>query len=233
MSLILVRKQEKIKELGLLSAEDKKGFYLHPTLAVTPERVSLGLVSTSFILRESIGRKSKERDKLPIEEKESNVWLSSYKNAIKIAESSPGTALTLVGDRESDIYELFSEHHNCCLDNRPEILIRAQYDRIIEPKKHKGAKPHKFSDALKKAKLLGKVEFSINSRTSKRRIVEQDISFCKVTIKRPPETKKELSCVTLYLLQAKESSPPDEGSAINWTLISTKPIKTLDDAKKL
>lgn len=121
-------KQNKIEGLGLLSYKYQKGFYLHPTLAVTNDRVCLGVVNTSFVVREVLKGKGK--------------------------------------GRESDIYELFSEHHLCDLPNKPEVLVRCQHDRIIDPKTHRAGNPHKITDALKAAKHLGVVEFSINKRSS-------------------------------------------------------------------
>jgi Transposase Tn5 dimerisation domain/Transposase DNA-binding len=43
--------------LGKLSYEAQQGIYLHPTIAVTPERVCLGIVNAEFLIREKIKEK--------------------------------------------------------------------------------------------------------------------------------------------------------------------------------
>ncbi len=71
--------------LDPLNYETRRGLYLHPTLAVTPERVPLGA-------------------RRPIEEKESLRWLEGYRRVSELIESLPETRLVYVADREADLY---------------------------------------------------------------------------------------------------------------------------------
>lgn len=57
--------KRKTKGLGKLSYETQWGMYLHPTIAVTPERVCLGIVNTEMIIRKEL-RSNKSTELVPI-----------------------------------------------------------------------------------------------------------------------------------------------------------------------
>lgn len=69
----------KLKGLGPLTYEARCGLYLHPTVAITPERLCLGVIDTLMWARDGnhFGKKSKRREK-PLEEKESRRWIDGY-----------------------------------------------------------------------------------------------------------------------------------------------------------
>ena len=66
-----------LEGMGYLKDENSQGFYLHPSLAITPEKLCLGLIDVHIWKREKFGI-SKQQDKLPLEEKESYRWLKGY-----------------------------------------------------------------------------------------------------------------------------------------------------------
>jgi len=104
-------REKPIKGMGPLSYEAQKGFHLHPTIAVTPERLCLGTVHSYAWAREKLGDLG-ERKARPIEEKESYRWLLSYRASNQIAEQLPDTLLVNIADREGDIYEVGSNYTN-------------------------------------------------------------------------------------------------------------------------
>lgn len=90
----------------------QNGLWLHATIAVTPERLNLGLIQANFWHREpEVAEKSSAsrtaRDKAPIKEKESYRWLQSYQMACEIAKKTPGTRIINITDREGDIIDIF------------------------------------------------------------------------------------------------------------------------------
>ena len=104
------------------------GFELHDTMAFTTDGVPLGLLNLQCWARseEEPGRKQKLRQ-LPVEEKESRKWLESYRAVAEIQKACPSTMLVSVGDRESDIYELFYE--TAQTPEGTEFLVRSERTR--------------------------------------------------------------------------------------------------------
>ena len=98
---------------NVLDKPTRFGFYDHVHLAVTPERLPLGLVGDEMFDREpnDIGREAKanRRRLLPIEEKETFRWLTGYRLASELAGEHPNTQVVNVADREADIYDIYVE----------------------------------------------------------------------------------------------------------------------------
>ena len=91
-----------IEGLGPLNYETRKGLYLHPTLAVTPDRLCLGVLDAWILVREPGSLGKIDTSTAPIEEKESVRWLEGYQRTCELQESVPGTQLIYVADREAD-----------------------------------------------------------------------------------------------------------------------------------
>jgi hypothetical protein len=118
----------------------QSGIWLHPTIAITPERLTLGIVEANFWHRdpevaEKNAKSDTARDKAPIEEKESFRWLQSYLRACEIARSVPETQVINMTDREGDIIEIFEtaceqEKQGVCAN----FIIRSKHDRCLEEK---------------------------------------------------------------------------------------------------
>ena len=112
-----------------LNTELRFGLYEHVHLAVTPDKLCLGVVGSEFFDRapETLG-KADERRTLPIEEKESFRWLQGYRLACQLAADCPQTQIVSIADREADIYDIFVEAQQ--QDGpRADYIIRAKEDR--------------------------------------------------------------------------------------------------------
>ncbi len=112
--------------MGSIGPGTEQGFLLHSALAITTEGVPLGLVGQIAWARDPETRgKSTQRKQLPIEEKESYRWLQIQE---QIAAHVPaGVKTVLMGDRESDIYDLFMAPRT----SQQELLVRAAWDRKL------------------------------------------------------------------------------------------------------
>ena len=119
-----------VVDLGPLNYENRWGMYLHPTLAVTPERVPLGVLDMHSWVREpgSLGQPTDPNR--PLEEKESARWVDGFARVNELAEQLNDTRLTYIADREGDIYDLFVE--SPCPEHGADWLIRVQHqDRLL------------------------------------------------------------------------------------------------------
>ena len=213
----------------------KTGLWLHPTIAVTPERLTLGIVDANFWSRKIEVPKDKKayaihQNKLPIEEKESYRWLKSYIKACEIAKEAPKTQVINIADREGDIIEIFAASiEQAKQGHSAHFIIRSQFDRLLEEQDLETNKKieKKLRQKLKEAVSVGEVEFIIPP-TEKRsgRKVKQQIKAATVTLK--PANKKWK--VNVNVVMAIEENPPEGEEPLVWILITSLPIDNFDDA---
>jgi hypothetical protein len=102
-----ISKKERMAGFGPLNYETRWRMYLHPTLAVTPDRVALGLLDFYSWAREPGSSASAKEANGPLEKKESVRWVDGFANVNALAEQLPNIRLTDITDREGDLYDLF------------------------------------------------------------------------------------------------------------------------------
>ena len=135
----------------------RTGLWLHPTIAVTPQRLMLGVVDGNFWKRKPISEKT-NRNKTAIEDKESYRWLQSYRRSCDIAKEMPEVQLINISDREGDIIEIFDEvTKQRERGTSAEIIVRSQHDRLL--RKDNKKEQAKLRQSLKEAASLGEIEF--------------------------------------------------------------------------
>jgi hypothetical protein len=94
--------------LGTLHDTRHHGLLAHTTLAVTAQRVPLGIIQQQVWTRpQSEFGKKHTRKQRQISEKESYKWLKSLQATAQLQQQLPNTRVVSVGDREADVYELF------------------------------------------------------------------------------------------------------------------------------
>ena len=102
---------------------------MHSSLVATPEGLPLGVAAIKFWTRKKFkGTRALNKiinaTRMPIEEKEGFRWLENMQNSFSLFQKPE--KCVHIGDRESDIYELF------CLGEefRTHFLIRTFADRL-------------------------------------------------------------------------------------------------------
>jgi hypothetical protein len=211
----------------------KTGLWLHATVAVTPERLTLGIVDANFWSRDpEVADKSSEyktaREKAPIEEKESYRWIQSYLKACEVAREAPGTQIINITDREADSIEIFqvaleeSKKGKCA-----DFIIRSQYDRLIN---EKDPNIRKLRQRLDQEISLGEIEFTVPP-TEKHagRKVKQQLKAATVNLK--PANKN--IAVQVNAVLAVEVNPPEGADAIVWILLTSLPINNFEEVNKV
>lgn len=217
-----------IEGLGPLNYEQRRGLYLHPTLAVTPERLCLGVLDAWIWTREP-GSLGQARGPRPIEEKESIRWLEGYQRVCELAAQVPGTQFIYVADREADIYELFVEYERCRQAGLPcaDWLIRGQQDRLL-------ATGGKLKAAVAGAEVLTRVTFDLPARDGRPgRHVVQTLQVARLTLKAPPRPGDPLPPVTITALLACEENPPAGEEPLVWLLLTSRCLETAEQAAEL
>lgn len=206
-----------IQDTTVIGSDGGGGDYLHAVMALDArEGTILGLVDGQFLRRPG-GRKA-QRQSLPVEEKESFRWLQGADQAASVCAGAK--RITVVSDREGDIYEAFAL--------RPEgveLLVRAAQDRSL------GDDGKLFSalDALPEA---GRAALDLPAQPGRRaRTATLAVRFAVLPLVRPNRRfgqglpqQVELQCIDV-----REVSPPPGASAVHWRLLTTYPV---DDAAK-
>ena len=217
-------------DAGCLNKEDRFGIYDHTHLAVTPERLCLGVVGVEQFDRtaDSLG-KTVERRTLPIEQKESFRWLNGYRLASKLANECPETQVVNVADREADIYDIFleAEQHATPAD----FIIRAKEDRCtLEHDPDSGPAVYRKVRAEVSASDIRTTRIIDLPQTPKRgaRKAELEVRAIRVTVK-PPHARSRLPSVTYNVVLVEEVNGPQDGTDVSWLLITTLPIDSVED----
>ena len=233
----LTRKQERVG--GPLSDESRWGLYAHPLLAMTPERVPLGVVTAKIWSRDpeefakSQEEKRRARKAKPIEEKESMRWLAGYQSACALAAEAPDTTIIAVSDSEGDIYECLQAGETGAAD----YLVRGCQDRALLEEEH----PLLLQTLACKAEL-GKMEIRVSKReastsdaTKKRkpprdgRITQVTIRAAKVLLRGPSRPGGKLPDIYVSAILVQEEKPPEGEEPINWLLLTSLPIETFEE----
>jgi len=207
-----------IQDTTVTRSEGGGGDYLHAVVAVDEaDGAILGLIGSQFLERAS-GRKVKRRD-LPIEEKESFRWLEGADQAASVCAGA--RRITVVEDREGDIYEAFALR-----PDGVDLLVRAAQDRSLED----GGQLFAVLDALPEA---GHADLDLPARPGrKRRTARLAVRFATLRLKRPnrcfaaglPET------IEMRLVDVREVLAPAGGPAIHWRLLTTRPVEDAAEA---
>jgi hypothetical protein len=204
--------QPGIAGLGRLSYEAQHGLYAHPTLAVTPTGVALGVLDAWLWAR-------KPKDQPAI--KESTRWVEGYEIVADLAETVPDTRLVYVADREGDLRALIDAAAR--RGTPADWLIRAKHNR-------KTSTGEKLWDRLAQSEPLGEVEFTLPAAPARpARLVRQSLYRTEVTL----PAHHGQPAVTVTAILAREEHPPAGEQAIVWRLLTNRTAETLEDVAQL
>jgi hypothetical protein len=211
------------EQVGPLRVPQQRGLFVHSTLAITPERVPLGLLAQQVWARDEMEvSKAAKRKQLPIDQKESYKWLESLQAVLEIGQEYPDVHFVSIGDREADVYDLF-------LVDRPsnvDILVRAAWDRRVDhPEKH-------LWQRIQHQALAGSITIEIPRRGKQvARKATLEIRFTEVMLSPPKHRKSEdLPVITVWAIQALETNAPEGQEPIEWLLLSTFPVNSFEEA---
>ncbi len=203
--------QPGIAGLGRLNYEARQGFYVHPTLLVTPDGQVLGVTDAWMWARKPKGES---------DIKESLRWVEGYGILADLAEQSPNTRFVYVADREGDLRDLFEAAQN--RQYAADYLIRVQHNRLLEDE------DEKLWDSVAATEALGQIEFTLEAHGERQaRQVRQTLYAKRVTLKRKRQGDSDLS-VTIIL--AQEDHPPEGVQPIIWRLVTNRSVDTLEQA---
>jgi hypothetical protein len=217
---------EDLGPIGSFGAQATLGLHVHSMLVLNTAGTPLGLLNVQCWARDPNEHgKCEERASLPIEEKESYKWLVGYEATAQAQRRVPGTTIVNVADREADVFELFALARSC--PGQPQLLIRACQPRKIESADKKAPL---VWDHVKSLECKGRLPLVVPRRGSRpKRQTTLEIRFAEVVL-RPPKGSHCKVPVRLWAIAAQEENPPEESEPIQWLLLTTLPVTTVEEA---
>ena len=168
---------------GRIRSHTVCGILMHSSLALTTEGLPLGLAAIKFWNRKKFkGTAALKRKinptRVPIEKKESIRWLENLRQST--AALGDPTRCVHIGDRESDIYELFCT----AKEIGTHFLVRTCVDRLA------GDGNHTVADEMAKAKIKGRHRVEVRDGNGNPNSADLEIKFERIQLL-PPIGKAE------------------------------------------
>lgn len=215
---------EGVGQLSLIKGRHARhtvcGLLMHSSLAVTTDGVPLGLAAVKFWTRQKFKGTNALRGKVnatrvPIEQKESVRWLDNLKQATTQLDR-PARCIH-VGDRESDIFELFC----AAREAETHFLVRTCVDRLAGQGKTTVAK------VMAREPIRGTHEVEVRDDHGRVSTARVYLRFCRMTIHPPVGKQKRYPSLPLTVIHAHERGKPDGRDPIRWSLLTDLPVASL------
>ena len=218
---------EAIGQLSLLKTRHATvtlcGLLMHSSLVLTPGGVPLGLAAVKFWTRDKFkGTNALKRKvnptRIPIEQKESVRWLENLKQSTELLGDPP--RCVHVGDRESDIYELF-----CAAEQaRTHFLVRTCVDRLAE------GGGTTISEVMGREPVRGVHEVEVRDDHGRVSTAELDVRFRRLTVRPPIGKQRRYPTLELTVIHADEREAPAGREPIRWRLLTDLAVDDLKAA---
>ena len=225
--------------LGVISKNQtgaqSRGLHLHSTFAVTTEGLPLGILRAECSAPELKSEKDpRSNAKIPIEEKKTFCWIEGNRDCAEVKKLMPETRIISVMDREADFFELFDDHRTSCASI--DLLVRAKHNRkttgelnLFETARQSSVKTllrvHVPRQSAKTKKSKQKARPKRKSRTA-----EVSLRYKQVELNAPSH-QKDKKPIALYLVHVSEDNPPDGVEALEWFLLTTIEVKSVEEAE--
>jgi hypothetical protein len=218
---------EAIGQLSLLKAQHAThticGLLMHSSLVLTPEGVPLGLATVKFWTRKKFKgtnalKKQINLTRIPIEQKESVRWLENLKQSTELL-GDPSRCIH-VGDRESDIFELFCDAE----ESKTRFLIRTCVDRLA------GRGGTTISKIIKLEPIRGVHQVQVHGHRERASTAKVYLRFCQMTVHPPIGKQRRYPSLSLTVIHAHERGRPADREPIRWSLLTNLPVADVASA---
>ena len=245
----LTRPQQEVVGAGELDGS-RQGVLLHALHAFTPDGTPLGTAWARCLIRPEVSHVSKDGKRLrqkqtPIEQKESMRWVEGLRQTREIAAALPGVQCICIGDSESDIYECLAESRAVC-EGGPAVydwLIRGCHDRTLVD----DSNPCNYlRERVLATKALYRAELGVRERQAKTNVetwgrrqnrrtrrARVEVRAATVTLRPPKRNDRELPPITVNVVLVREPNPPAGEVPIEWMLLTSLPIDTPEQVRKV
>lgn len=223
----------------------RHGFWLHTALAVSAEglRAPLGVLALApWVRKPDPTRVAKPhwRERFKDPAKESRRWAAGVA-AVRQRLGAEGRPIHVM-DREGDNYELFAD----LIEHGDRFVVRLNHDRHVitegapeAPATVHAARPAHALCACTvsvSAKQVGTRPRPLVARHPARnqRVATIRIAAAPVTLQRPRDHRAPLPrSLAVHVVYAWEVDPPAGESPIEWRLVTTEPIETVEQVLRI
>jgi hypothetical protein len=193
------------------------GILLHSSLAVTTDGLPLGLTAAKFWTREKFKgtnalKKKVNPTRIPIEAKESIRWLDNLRQSTELL-GQPARCVH-IGDRESDIYELFC----AARDAETHFLLRTCVDRLA------GDGEHTIAAEMAEVRCRGVHQVEVRDRHGQLSKAMLELRYRRIQVLPPIGKQSRYPRLSLTVLHATERGRPRNREPIDWKLITDLPV---------
>lgn len=213
-------------DIGPITNEKNAGFFCHPMLVIDAENyLPLGISYAKLWNRQwdKINRHEREYKSQKITDKESFRWIES---AQKTKDLLTETQMkTIIGDRESDIYEELA----IVSDKNTKLLIRSSINRRLYDSDNNLYETLEVLDQ----RAIYEIEIKGNKKR-KNRTAKIALRYTPVKLQKP--NKKHMSSypdyVDVWAIEAREldQTVPEGEDPVLWRLLTTHNIESVNDA---
>jgi hypothetical protein len=196
---------------------------MHSSLAVTTDGLPLGLGAVKYWTRDKFkGTAALKRKinptRVPIEKKESVRWLENLRQSTELLDD-PGRCIH-IGDRESDIYELFCTAQEV----GTHFLVRTCVNRLA------GDGDHTVADEMDEVAVRGLYGIEVRDENGDLEEAVLEIRYRRLRVLPPIGKQKRYPALTLTVIHAQEQGTPKNRKKIDWKLLTDLPVQSRRDA---
>ena len=208
-------------DLQVVGADDGTravGSRLHATFAWNTAGIPIG------VLRSAFSTKSKRV--------KTQLWRDGLRDIDKAAKTMPlETRVFCILDWNSEIYDLLAAHRGL---ERTEVLLRA----IRDPQQERI--PDRLFKAMRNCPLAGEIELSVQRGVATEEKPDGANHDTPIrfelhlrTIALSPVNPKAGALVRVSTIYLREKAPPEGADGMEWYLVTTAALDSLDSARKL
>ena len=208
---------------GRIRSHTVCGILMHSSLAVTVEGLPLGLAAIKFWTRKKFKgtralKKKINPTRVAIEKKESVRWLENLTQSTELLDEP--LKCVHIGDRESDIYELFC----AARDAQTHFLVRTCVDRLA------GDGTHTIANEMDNVAVKGTHRIEVRDNKGNLGEAVLEIKYRRIRVLPPIGKQKRYPTLNLTVIYAKERGVPKGRKRIDWKLITDLSVASREEA---
>jgi len=211
--------------LGPIGDHRGQGLLVHNTLAIeASERVVLGLAYQQVWSRDEVAHKGTESrtQRRARANRQSQRWVEAVE-AIGTPDSS--VRWVHVGDREIDIFPFFEE----CQTAHVDFCVRIKQNRRVG--EWTADDPRYLLDQARQWPAMGERRLEVPARPGQAaRTADLLVSWQAVTLRSPSTEPGEPTLLNAWVVRTWEPNPPPGSVPLEWLLLTSVPVLTLQDA---